>query len=80
MRTVEVRIADDDDLVGQLKDMRIWLDGHHFEPSTFTYFYLDPGMMIRVSFDIHDEAAAFADQFDGLLLDARSAGDILTPA
>lgn len=72
MRTAEVRISDDEDLVERLKDMRVWLDGHRFEPSTFTYFYLEPGMMIRVAFDIDEEARAFADRFGGYLLDARN--------
>lgn len=73
VRTVEVRITDDADLVGRLKDMRIWLDGQRFEPSTFTYFYLEPGMMIRVAFELGDEAEAFAHRFGGSLLAPRQA-------
>jgi hypothetical protein len=65
MHTAEVRIAADDDFGGRLKDMRLWLDDHHFEPSTFTYFYLNPGMKIQVSFKISDEAEAFAKRFEG---------------
>lgn len=68
MQTAEVRISDDD--FGQrLKDMRLWLEGRQFEPSVFTYFYLDPGMMVRVSFDSGEQAEAFADQFGGALID-----------
>ena len=72
MQTAEVRISDDD--FGQrLKDMRLWLDGRRFEPSAFTYFYLDPGMMVRVSFDADNEAEAFAEEFGGFLINIRAA-------
>ena len=74
MQTAEVRISDDD--FGQrLKDMRLWLDGRRFEPSVFTYFYLDPGMMVRVSFDSDDQAEAFADEFGGSLIDVPGPTD-----
>jgi hypothetical protein len=79
VQTAEIRISDDE--FGQrLKDMRLWLDGRQFEPSVFTYFYLDPGMMVRVSFDSHDQAEAFADEFGGSLIDAPGVTDrILRP-
>lgn len=73
MQTAEVRISDDEDFVRRLLDIRVWLDDNKYQPSTFTYFYLDPGMMIRVLFDSEDEAAAFADEFGGRLLDAQKA-------
>ena len=65
MATTEVLIPDTNDLFRRLTDMRVWLDDHRYEPSTFKYFYLDPGMMIRVSFKIDDEAEAFAQKFGG---------------
>jgi hypothetical protein len=73
VQTAEVRLSDDD--FGQrLKDMRLWLDSRRFEPSAFTYFYLDPGMMVRVCFNADGEAEAFAEQFEGVLIKARAAG------
>lgn len=72
VQTTEVRISDDD--FGQrLKDMRLWLDGRRFEPSVFTYFYLNPGMMVRVAFGIEDEAAAFANEFGGTVIATNTA-------
>jgi hypothetical protein len=72
VQTAEVRISDDD--FGQrLKDMRLWLDRRRFEPSAFTYFYLDPGMMVRVCFDVDYEARAFAEEFGGTLIKTRAA-------
>jgi hypothetical protein len=66
--TTEVLIPDANDLFQRLTDMRVWLDDHRYEPSTFKYFYLDPGMMIRVSFKIDDEAEAFAQKFGGFTM------------
>jgi hypothetical protein len=67
MHTAEVRIATNDDFAAQLKDMRLWLDEHRFEPSTFTYSFLNTGMSVQVSFKIGDEAEAFARRFGGSL-------------
>jgi hypothetical protein len=67
LQTAEVRISDDD-FGKRLKDMRVWLDGNRFEPLVFTYFYLDPGMMVRVSFKIENEAEAFANEFGGAVV------------
>jgi hypothetical protein len=69
MRTTEVRLLDENDLARRLTDMRIWLDKHRYEPSTFTYFFLDPGMKVRVAFMLAEEAEAFAREFRGVLLD-----------
>lgn len=80
VQTAEVRIAEEEDFGGRLTDMRLWLDEHRFEPSTFIYFYLDPGMMIRVSFSVADEAEAFAEEFGGFLLEAHFAPDRLATA
>lgn len=78
MQTAEVRISDDD-FGGRLKDMRLWLDERRFEPSVFTYFYLDPGMMVRVLFDIDNEALAFAQEFGGSVIETgREVGPLLT--
>jgi hypothetical protein len=77
MRTTEVRLLDENDLARRLTDMRIWLDKHRYEPSTFTYFFLDPGMMIRVAFKLAEEAEAFAREFRGVLLDTPGASDQL---
>ena len=77
MRTTEVRLLDENDLARRLTDMRIWLDKHRYEPSTFTYFFLDPGMMIRVAFKLAEEAEAFAQEFRGVLLDTHGASDQL---
>jgi hypothetical protein len=74
----EVRINDDD--FGQrLKEMRVWLDSRRFTASSFTYFYLDPGMLVRVLFEIDDEAVAFARAFDGCLIGETISANALAP-
>jgi hypothetical protein len=73
VRVTEVRISDGNDLSERLTDMWVWLDEHRYEPSTFAYFFVPPGMKIRVSFKVEDEAKKFAEKFDGSLLDIPSA-------
>jgi hypothetical protein len=80
VRTTEVPLFDENNLAGRLTDMRVWLDQHRYEPSTFTYFFLDPGMKIRVTFEIDREAEAFARQFGGSLLEIPRANAHLTTA
>jgi hypothetical protein len=65
----EIQLSDAD-FGPRLKDMRIWLDARRYAPSTFTYFFLFPGMKVRISFDNDREASAFADRFSGIVLDA----------
>jgi hypothetical protein len=77
VRVTEVPIPDANDLSERLTDMRVWLDEHRYEPSTFAYFFIPPGMTIRVSFKVEDEAKKFAERFDGSLLDIPRAIDQL---
>lgn len=73
MRKAEIQILDEEDLVERLTDMRVWLDRHRFEPSTFTYFHLTRGMKVWVTFQADDEAEAFASKFGGFLLTLHDA-------
>ena len=71
VQMTEVHIPDDNDLCKRLTDMRLWLDTRRFKPSTFTYFFLESGMKIRVTFGVEKEAEAFAQEFCGTLLDTQ---------
>ena len=64
MYLVDIRMQPGD-LSRQMSAMRIWLDEHRFEPSTFSCRDADRGMLISVEFKMSDEAAAFAARFDG---------------
>jgi hypothetical protein len=58
----------------RLKEIGCWLDENRFDPSSFTYFFLVPGMRVRVAFDVANEAVAFAARFGGALVDAFDHG------
>jgi hypothetical protein len=73
VQVAEVQISDVD-FGDQLKDMRVWLDANCFAPSTYTYFFLLPGMRVRISFDSDNEAIAFAAKFGGTVLNVADAG------
>jgi hypothetical protein len=55
--------------------MRIWLDEHRFEPSTFFCRDTDDGTLVCIEFKAPREAEAFAEHFDGQAA-GRSATDI----
>jgi hypothetical protein len=71
MKLAVVEFANED-FGKRLKEMRRWLDAKRFSPSTFTYFFLVPGMRLRIAFDRDDEAAAFVSQFSGILVDGSA--------
>jgi hypothetical protein len=77
MHIAEVRLASDNDFSALLKDMRLWLDEHRFEPSTFTYHDLNPGMSIEVSFRFREEAEAFARRFRGTVRHEPSHAEVV---
>lgn len=64
MYLVDIRMQPRD-LSRQMSAMRIWLDEHRFEPSTFSCRDTDCGVLVSVEFRISGEAAAFAERFDG---------------
>jgi len=77
VRVTEVRILDEYDPAERLTDMRVGSVSIITNHRPILYFFLNPGMKIRVSFKIDDEAEEFAEKFDGRLLDIPSAADQL---
>ena len=53
------------DLSRQMSAMRVWLDEHRFEPSTFSCRDTDYGTLVCIEFKVPREAVAFAERFDG---------------
>ena len=45
--------------------MRVWLDEHRFEPSTFSCRDTESGTLVCIGFKVPREAEAFAERFDG---------------
>ena len=62
------------DLSRQMSAMRIWLDEHRFEPSTFSCRDTDYGTLVCIEFKVPREAVAFAERFDGLANGRLGAG------
>ena len=64
MYAVDVHV-EQGNLSRQMSAMRIWLDEHRFEPSTFSCRDTDYGMLVSIEFKVPREAEAFAERFDG---------------
>jgi hypothetical protein len=64
MYLVDIRMQPGD-LSRQMSAMRIWLDEHRFEPSTFSCRDTDRGTLVCIEFKVPREAEAFAERFDG---------------
>jgi len=45
--------------------MRVWLDEHHIEISTFSCDEQSFGVLVSVGFRVAQQAEAFAERFDG---------------
>ena len=63
----------EDALTVRMTEMRQWLDHRRFEPSTFRYTFTGSGIVFVVHFAIATEAAAFATEFRGRLLQGPAA-------
>jgi hypothetical protein len=71
MNIVEVR-RNGDGIAAEMNQMRDWLDAHHIEPLSFQL----SGAVLSLGFENAGGATAFADAFDGRVLnetDARAA-------
>lgn len=72
MRTVEMNLQSSA-LSGAMAEMRMWLDEHGFEPSSFCCREDEAGVLVRVDFKVAREAEAFAGRFNGRI--GEAAGD-----
>jgi hypothetical protein len=64
MRTIAIRVRAVD-FAELIAAMRIWLNEHRFEPSRFKYAEDGNDLLIDVSFEVDDDAAAFSARFNG---------------
>ncbi|TMJ79534.1 MAG: hypothetical protein E6G79_20785 [Alphaproteobacteria bacterium] len=48
--------------------VRGWLDAQNMQPATFRYWLHEPETVLRVNFESHEQAHAFAQAFDGIVL------------
>jgi hypothetical protein len=64
MYAVDIHV-EQGELSRKMSAMRIWLDEHRFEPSTFSCRDTNCGMLVCIEFKAPGEAEAFAERFDG---------------
>jgi hypothetical protein len=64
MSAVEIRLSLGD-LPREMGAMRLWLDQHRFEPSSFSCRDVDHGVLVSLEFKIANQAHAFAQRFGG---------------
>ena len=64
MYGVDIRVLPGD-LSRQMSAMRVWLDEHRLEPSTFSCRDTEAGTLVCIEFKVPREAEAFAERFDG---------------
>ncbi len=53
------------ELSREMGAMRVWLDEHRFELSSFSCRDVDDGVLVSVEFKIAGQAQAFAERFGG---------------
>jgi hypothetical protein len=64
MNVVGIRV-EPSDLSKQMETMRLWLDEHRIDLSTFACRYTEDGMLVHAEFRLAHHATAFAERFGG---------------
>ena len=64
MHIVGIRVKPSD-LSKQMAAMRLWLDEHRIDLSTFACRHTEDGMFVHAEFRLAHHAAAFAERFGG---------------
>lgn len=64
MSAVELCLSSSD-LAREMGAMRVWLDQHRFEPSSFSCRDFDDGVLVSLEFKLAYQARAFAERFGG---------------
>jgi hypothetical protein len=62
MHVVGIRV-NPSDLSKQMETMRLWLDEHRIDLSTFACRHTEDGMLVRAEFRVAHHATAFAERF-----------------
>jgi hypothetical protein len=67
LHVVEIQVAAENfrELMSRLRE---WLEDERFQPRTFRYALSEPDSVLRVDFEVEDEAQAFARAFGGVVL------------
>ena len=67
LHVVEIRFAGERfcDVITRVRD---WLDDANVQPTTFRYWLYEPNSVLRVNFELEEQAEAFARAFHGVVL------------
>jgi hypothetical protein len=79
MHVVGIRV-EPADLSEHMATMRLWLDEHRIDLSTFACRHTEDGMLVHAEFRVAHHAAAFAERFGGRANQRSSAfaeGDLM---
>ena len=64
---VEIRFAEET-FRDAISRVRRWLDDENVQPTTFRYWLYEPDSVLRVNFELEEQAEAFAQAFHGVVL------------
>ena len=67
LHVVEIRFAGET-FRDAISRVRRWLDDKNVEPTTFRYWLYEPDSVLRVNFELEEQAEAFAQAFQGVVL------------
>jgi hypothetical protein len=67
LHAVEIRFAGEKhrDVISRVRG---WLDDENGQPTTFRYWLDEPDSVLRVNFELEEQAQAFAQAFRGVVL------------
>ena len=67
LHVVEIRFASEN-FKEDISRVRGWLNCENAQPSTFRYRLSEPDSVVRVNFELEEQAQAFAQAFGGAVL------------
>jgi hypothetical protein len=67
LHVVEIRFGGEN-LRELVSRVRRWLDDDNLDRSTFRYWLSEPDSVLRVNFELEEQAQAFAQAFGGVVL------------
>jgi hypothetical protein len=67
LHVVEIRFAGEHfrDVIFRVRG---WLDRENVQPTTFRYWLYEPASVLRVNFELEEQAQSFAQAFGGVVL------------
>lgn len=67
LHAVEIRLSGEH-FRDAILQARRWLEAENAQPTTFRYWLYEPDSVVRINFEIEEQAKAFAQAFGGIVL------------